>query len=77
MAEEGRMKAIVIFDSKYGNCEKVAEDIAAGLAKEHPGGAKIVEPELSVLVTGMKGPIEDGAMDKAREFDKKLAEAAD
>ncbi len=120
MAEEGRMKAIVIFDSKYGNCEKVAEDIAAGLAeagaevnidmrdvplegkvvgffdtygvakqpgngagyltelaKEHPGGAKIVEPELSVLVTGMKGPLEDGAMDKAREFGKKLAEAAD
>ncbi len=150
------MKAIVVFDSKYGNCKKVAEDIAGGLAeagaevtiapvkgasigalagydviavgapvrigkplksvrkfvanmrdvplegkvvgffdtygvakqpgngagyltelaKEHPGGAKIVEPGLSVLVVGMKGPLEDGAMDKAREFGKKLAEAA-
>jgi len=24
-------------------------------------------------VTGMKGPLEDGAMEKAREFGKKLA----
>ncbi len=150
------MKAIVIFDSKFGNCKKVAEDIAGGLAeagadvdiaqvktatigslanydviaigapvragrplksirkfvaklpevklegktlgffdtygvakqpgngsgylileaKEHPGGAKIVEPGLSVLVKGMKGPLEDGAMEKAREFGKKLAETA-
>jgi len=27
------MKAIVVFDSKYGNCKKVAEDIAGGLAE--------------------------------------------
>lgn len=151
------MKAIVVFDSKYGNCKKVAEDIAGGLAeagaevniipvkgasvgalagydviavgapvragkplksvrkfaaamhdvplegktlgffdthgvakqpgvgagylvllaKEYKTGAKIVEPGLSVLVQGMKGPLEEGAMEKAREFGKKLAEEAD
>ncbi len=156
IAEEVGMKAIVVYDSKFGNCKKVAEDVAGGLAeagvevnlvqvkgastgalggydviaigapvragkplksirkfvknmqdvslegktlgffdtygvakqpgagsgylvllaKEHPGGAKVVEPGLSVLVKGMKGPLEDGAMEKAREFGKKLAEEA-
>ncbi len=156
MAEEVGMKAIVVYDSKFGNCKKVAEDIEGGLAeagaevnivpvreasvgalagyeivavgapvrigkplkrvrkfvanmqdvplagktlgffdtygvakqpgagagylvelaKEYKTAAKIVEPGLSVLVTGMKRPLEDGAMEKAREFGRKLAEEA-
>jgi flavodoxin len=32
-AKEVRMKGIVVYDSKYGNCRKVAEEIAAGMAE--------------------------------------------
>jgi len=56
----------------FSDYEKAVKRIEAQLKQKAPG-LKIAVPGLSVRVKGMKGPIAEGEIDKAREFGNKLA----
>ena len=55
--DPGCMRALVIYESMYGNTHAVADAIAAG------------------LVADSEGPLEDGELDRAREWAAGLASA--
>lgn len=71
-----KAKQAAVFDTymgkeEYGN-EKGARKIEEKINEKAPA-LKIVASGLSIRVDGMKGPISEGELPKAREFGKKIA----
>jgi len=66
-------KTGAVFDTyMFSDYEKAVKRIEAQLKQKAPA-LKLAVPGLSVRVTGMKGPIADDELTKAREFGIKIA----
>ena len=73
---DGAGKRIAVFDTCFeadrGKATGMMED---RLARALPG-ARVVSPALSAIVTGMKGPLKDGELERSREFGSRVLAAA-
>jgi menaquinone-dependent protoporphyrinogen IX oxidase len=73
-SEEWANKAFAAFDTEMESVMKkggrsAAEKISKKLRDK---GLKQLQPELKFIVSGMKGPLKDGEIEKAKEYAKKL-----
>lgn len=72
--EEWANKPFAAFDTEMESVMKkgggsAAEKISGKLKDK---GLKQLQPELKAIVSGMKGPLKDGEIEKAKEYAKKL-----
>ncbi len=66
-------KLIAVFDTYMGkDVDKAVNKMLTQLNEKAPG-LEVITPGLSVLVTGMKGPIADGELERSKAFGGTLA----
>jgi flavorubredoxin len=66
-------KKFAVFDTYMGkDFEKAVRKMEKHINEKVPGLKRLV-PGLSIKVKGIKGPIEEGELQKCREFGKKIA----
>ena len=65
-------KQVAVFDTCFtGDYEKAVKRMEEEIRKKAPG-LQLLQPGLSIIVKGMKGPPVDGEIDKCRNFGIKL-----
>jgi hypothetical protein len=70
------VKTLIIYDSVYGNTEKIAQAIGAALGSQGEvetlrGGELCIPPE-GFFVEGTEGPLKEGELKRAAEWAKPL-----
>jgi menaquinone-dependent protoporphyrinogen IX oxidase len=72
--EQWANKPFAAFDTEGESImKKGGRSAAEKISKKLKGkGLKQLQPELKAVVTGMKGPLKDGEIEKAKEYAKKL-----
>lgn len=69
-------KLVAVFDTYMGkDVDKAVNKMLKQLKKKAPD-LEVITPGLSVLVTGMKGPIADGELQKSKAFGRTIATRA-
>jgi hypothetical protein len=58
------MKALVVYDSVFGNTEQVAREIGKALE----AGGRLVAPPEGFAVEGTEGPLKQGELERAAEW---------
>jgi flavorubredoxin len=66
-------KTVAFFDTCMGSDFQKAVKKLAKMTSQKAPGVKLITPGLSVLVSGMKGPISAAELSKCKEFGTKLA----
>jgi hypothetical protein len=61
------MKILIVYDSQYGNTEKIARPIADKLVEK---GGRLIFPPEGFYVSGTEGPLKDGELERAAEWGK-------
>jgi flavodoxin len=63
-----------VFDTYIGKEFQKATGKMEELIKEKAPGLEIINPALSIMVKGMKGPIAEGELEKCQAFGQRIAE---
>jgi flavodoxin len=66
-------KTVAFFDTcMKGDYEKVVKKLEKTVSQKAPG-MKLIAPGLSIIISGMKGPVPDSELAKCTEFGTKIA----
>ncbi|HDQ73031.1 MAG TPA: flavodoxin family protein [Chloroflexi bacterium] len=69
------MNMLIIYDSAFGNTEKVAQAMGAALGCEarliKKGGIRAM-PSAGFFVEGEKGPLRDGELERAADWARRI-----
>jgi len=68
------MKALVVYDSVFGNTEQIARAIGEALGAEvlPVGGAQAGAPE-GFIVVASEGPLQEGELERAAAWARQIA----
>lgn len=70
------MKALIVYDSVYGNTEKIAGAIAGAITGEVKVLRAVeVNPSEVFIVNSREGPMKDGELDRAAGWAKGVVES--